>query len=165
MTARAPLAYVRPLLALLALLASACTIEPQPIHLGAEECGHCRMVISERQFAAQALTTKGRAISFDAIECLADWVRTGEEVAAAELHSLWVSDFASPESWLDARDAVFLRSDEVRSPMGAGLTAHASLDAARGYQAELGGDVLDWDGVVELIGSQGGHAHDHHAAH
>jgi|GEM_PF-4580807 len=49
--------------------------------------------------------------------------------------------------------------------MGAGLTAHRSVDAARGYQAELGGELIGWDEVVDLVVRQGGHRHDHARAH
>jgi len=150
--------------ALAALLLAACSVEPQPIHLGSEECSHCRMVISDRQFTAQALTAKGRAFKFDAIECLAGWVRGDDAVPAADLHSLWVADFADPEAWLPAEGAVFLKSPDVRSPMGAGLTAHASAEAARRVQADVGGEILTWSEVVALAERQGGHDHHHHAS-
>jgi copper chaperone NosL len=152
------------LVILMMLTVSACTVEPQTIQLGSEACSHCRMVIGDQRFTAQALNRQGLAFSFDAIECMADWVATGESVAADDLHSLWVADFAAPHEWVRVEDAVFLRSDEVRSPMGAGLTAHGSADAARGYQAELGGELLGWDEVMEVVGRQG-HHHDHAHAH
>jgi copper chaperone NosL len=151
--------------ALAALLLAGCAIEPQPIHLGSEECSHCRMAITDRQFSAQALNTKGRAFNFDAIECMAEWVRAGEAVPAADLHSLWVTDFADSETWLPADDAVFLRSDQLRSPMGMGFSAHSSVDAARRYQGELGGEILTWAEVLEAVERQGGHQHHHHASH
>lgn len=153
------------LVTFLAVLLAACAVEPRPIQLGSEECSHCRMVISERQFASQALNTKGRAYSFDAIECMAEWVRSGEAVPAADLHSLWVSDFAESETWLRAEDAVFLHSEQIRSPMGMGLSAHPSPEAARRYQRELGGELLSWDEVLELVERHGNHGHQHHAGH
>jgi copper chaperone NosL len=161
---RNPQSAIRIWAVALVVAVSACTIEPQPIHLGSEECSHCRMIITDRQFAAQALNTKGRAFNFDAIECMAEWVQAGETVPAAELHSLWVMDFADSESWVAVEDAVFLRSDEVRSPMGMGLSAHASSGSAQRYQAELGGELLSWAQVLELVGQHRGHGHHHHAS-
>jgi len=147
----------------LAAVATACAVEPQPIQLGSEECSHCRMVISEPQFTAQALNQRGRAFSFDAIECMAEWVRQGEVVPADEIHSLWVANFAAPDQWIAAEQAVFLRSPEIRSPMGAGLTAHADAGQARAYQADFGGELLSWSEVVDLVGQGGGHGHHDHA--
>jgi copper chaperone NosL len=144
------------------LLLAACAVEPQPVLLGAEECGHCRMVISDLQFTAQALTTKGKSFRFDAIECLAEWV-TGDEVPEETLHSTWVADFDDPESWLSTEEAYFLRSDQIRSPMGAGLTAYASADAAEARRAEFGGEVLRWREVRELLARGDGSLQHQHA--
>jgi copper chaperone NosL len=143
---------------LLALAVGACAIEPQPLHLGNEECAHCRMMITEPQFAAQALNNKGKAFKFDAVECLASWVLAGE-VDAAEIHSLWVADHEEPTRWLRVEEAAFLRSGAVHSPMGAGLIALRDGDAARDQQRARGGEVMGWDGVLAL--SRDGAAHGH----
>jgi copper chaperone NosL len=135
---------------LVGLLTAACSIQPQPVHLGSEECDHCRMVISDLRFAAQALTTRGRAYKFDAVECLAIWVRAGD-VPRKELHSLWVSNFAVPGEWVAADEAVFLHAESLRSPMGQGLAAFASSEEAAAHQRELGGQVLTWPEVVDLV--------------
>jgi copper chaperone NosL len=147
---------------LLVLLLAACDgIAPRPIHFGSEECAHCRMMISDERFAAQLLTTRGLAHSFDAIECLAGFVERGG-VAADEVHSIWALDSRQPDSWVAIDDAVFLRSDAVRSPMGAGLIAFADAGAARRAQDELGGEVLRWREVLQAVRDgtlQDGHAH------
>jgi hypothetical protein len=119
-----------------AVVLAACSIEPQPIHLGSEECSHCRMIITDREFAAQALNTKGRAFSFDAIECLAEWVRAGEAVPAAELHSLWVSDFGDSENWIAAEDAGLYR-DALGVAPPAGVPAAFLEPVARPFETLL----------------------------
>lgn len=148
-------------LLLAAVFLAACAVEPRPIQLGSEECSHCRMVIDDLQYAGQALTAKGKAYSFDAVECLAEWVGANGPGAAMELHSVWVADFGEPERWVRAEEAFYLHSAEVRSPMGMGLTAHATLEAARGYQRELGGKLLSWVDVLRIAERGGAHAHPH----
>lgn len=152
------------LVAGLATLGACGAIEPRPVQLGAEECAECRMVIDEPRFVAQALTTKGRAHSFDSVECLAAFVAAGT-VAEAEVHSLWVADFAEPERWVAAEEAVFLRSPGLRTPMGGGLSAHADAHGARAAQDELGGEVLRWAEVLRQAGEPGAHAAHAHPAH
>jgi copper chaperone NosL len=147
----------------IALALPACAVEPQPILLGAEECSHCRMVISDAQFTSQALTTTGKAFTFDAVECMASWVLAGGGGSGAELHSLWAADFADPERWIPVEEAVFLRSEQVRSPMGLGLSAHATAEAADRYRSELGGELLGWSEVLALVERHDGHGHRHHA--
>jgi copper chaperone NosL len=156
---------LRPRLALLlaAAVLAACSIEPQPIHLGSAECDQCRMVIGEPQFASQALTTKGKAYTFDTVECLAEWLRTGP-VAADDLHSLWVADFSEPDRWVPAGEARFVRSAATRSPMGMGLSAFASAATAEEHRRALDGEVLGWTEVLTLVEREGAHArhaHDH----
>jgi copper chaperone NosL len=149
------------LLAPLALLA--CSIEPEPVHVGAEECAHCSMLISDRRFAAQVLNTKGRAWKFDSIECLRGFIQAGT-LQPADVHSAWVTDAAAGTEWVAADAAYFLRSPAVSSPMGGGLIAYAAEDAARAARADVGGEVLSWDDLLALpaqIGSDAG-AHAHH---
>ena len=163
-----------PLIALVGavLLLGGCAIEPQPILLGSEECDHCRMVITERGFASQALTRTGKAHTFDAIECLVSWVITREEGESGgeSLHSLWVTDVSDGETWIEAEDAHFLRSETLRSPMGLNLSAYADVGVARMQREAFGGEILDWEGVLRLVrmddmpgepGGHGGHSHVH----
>jgi copper chaperone NosL len=154
------------LLLIASLLLAGCAIEPHPVVVGSEECAHCRMVIMDRGFATQALNTRGKAFSFDAIECLASWLITRDaDGPEGEIHSLWVTDFPDPEGWLAAEEAYFVRSETIRSPMGLNLTAYADADVARGQVEAFGGEMLDWEGVLGLVRMEdshgGGHGHAH----
>ncbi len=147
-----------------ALLLAGCAIEPQPIQFGSESCAQCWMVISEPQFAAQALNRRGRAYSFDSIECLAAFVLRGEQVPPENLHSTWVAPLTEPETWIRAEDAHYLRSETLRSPMGEGLSAYPSLEEARAHQTEFGGQVMTWDELLATLQQEwydAPHAHRH----
>ena len=155
------------LLAALLLLA-ACADGPRQVQVGAEECAHCRMLVSENRFASQLVTDRGRSYVFDSIECMAEFLDEGTEVEEDRVGSLWVTDFTRPGEWLDVGEAHFLRSDELRSPMGMGLSAFADEAAAREHQAEHGGEILRWTEVRSLVagtdvvgGHQHGDRHDH----
>lgn len=126
-----------------ALLLQACSPSPQPIHFGQEECSHCSMIISEEPFASQLLTETGRHYNFDAIECLAAYVEGGE-VDEDHIHSLLVPDFNRPDEWLDAREAVILKSENLQSPMGLNYSAYAGDEQAREHKQGYGGELLDW---------------------
>jgi copper chaperone NosL len=147
--------------AMLAVVVTGCAIEPQPVHIGSEECAHCRMVITEPQFAAQALNSRGKAFKFDAVECLAAWVTDGEG-AGLDLHSLWVADHEEPNRWLSVDDARFLRTDAIHTPMGAGVVALRDEQAAREQQQMRGGEILEWGGVLSLAAAGAGQSHHSH---
>lgn len=151
------------LLALSLAALGGCSLEPQPLRVGLDECARCRMTVSEAQFAGQLLTRRGRVLTFDSVECLAGYVNEGT-VPADDLHSLWVMDFNDPEQWIPAERAVYVQGDGIRSPMGLGLTAHLDAGAAAAFQRESGGEVMTWDQVrafVERSWGEGGAPHAH----
>jgi copper chaperone NosL len=102
------------------------------------------MTIADPRFAAELVTTRGVVYAFDDVGCLAAFVRQGK-VPAAEIHSLWVYDYLQPDSLLDARRAVYLRSDSLRTPMATGLAALRPGPAADSLERRLGGELRSWD--------------------
>lgn len=134
----------------LAFLLAACADGPRAIEIGAEECAHCRMRVSEEHFASQLRTQQGRVYVFDSIECMAEFVHDAD-ANNIDVRGMWVTDFTQAGSWLEVDEAHFLQSRELRSPMGMNLSAYATESAARTHQDEHGGDVLDWNGVLTLV--------------
>lgn len=104
--------------AALLLIPAGCspTSGPEPIAWGRDACEHCRMIISEARFAAEARGGSGnRLYKFDDIGCAAHWLKQAgwrEE----DLAEFWVMNHEDGQSWLDARQAAYLVG--VRSPMG-----------------------------------------------
>ncbi|HEX6133547.1 MAG TPA: nitrous oxide reductase accessory protein NosL [Longimicrobiales bacterium] len=148
---RVPFRAVAAIAALaLAVSFAACAPGPEPIAYGEDVCAHCRMVIADERYGAELVTTKGRVLKFDSIECLADYVL--REMDSTDIHSLWVTGFRNPGELIRIEDAIFLHSPALRSPMGADLTAFDAADTnAAAVVSEFGGEVLDWDGVLQLI--------------
>ncbi len=130
---------------------SACSDGPREVHIGTEECAHCRMMVSEEQFASQLMTDRGRHYVFDSIECMAEFLDHSEEVPEDRIQELWVSDFPDPGNWIPVAEAYFLRSDELRSPMGLYLSAYADLQGAQEAQTAFGGEILNWAEVRALV--------------
>jgi len=75
------------------------------------------MTAVQPEYAAQLVLRTGKAFIFDDPGCLAAFVREGM-VDSAAVHSLWVNDFLAPEAPpLRVEEAVFLRSEALRTPM------------------------------------------------
>ncbi len=147
--------------ALLVVFAAGCQPTPQPLVVGETGCAHCRMTVTDARFGAELVSTTSKVYPFDAIECLTAYLidNPGAEESA---HSFWVSAFDEPGTLVAAEDAFFIQSDRIQSPMGAGLAAYSTVDARESARTEVGGDALDWRGVLasaELAGT------DVHAAH
>jgi copper chaperone NosL len=133
---------------LLSTLAVACG-EPRPgtFTWGSDGCDHCHMTLTDPRFAAQLVTTKHKVHRFDDPGCLANFLVEGE-VPATAVHSLWVNDFLAPDRLLRVEDAVFLRSDSLRTPMDSRLAALTPGPAADSLRSALVGDLLTWDQVL-----------------
>lgn len=125
------------------LVLAGCSTEPQPILFGEDADAYCRMTISDARFASQIVTKTGKAYKFDSIECLTSFLAAGT-VADQDVHSVWVTDASAPGTLIAADAARFVRSEQIRSPMGGGLLAFGTQDAATTHARQVNGDLLDW---------------------
>lgn len=138
-------------------LLAGCEVGPQPIRYGEDIGAHCRMTISDARFGGQLVTTTGKALSFDAIECLSNYIAENREAYDAA-HSVWVTPFDAPGTLIPAQEAFFLQSPAIGSPMGGGLAAYVDATVLEQDQLRLGGTALDWSGVLDTAGGTGSHA-------
>ncbi len=119
-------------------VATGCSVEPEAIAFGQDQCDYCRMGIVDPQHAAQFVTPKGKQHKFDSIECL---VRSlNDRPDGSSIASLWVADFGQSQM-VGAHEATYLISEGIRSPMGAFLSGFASHDGAAAAQEEHGGEL------------------------
>jgi copper chaperone NosL len=104
------------------------------------------MTVADLRHSAELVTNRGRVFVFDDPGCLADFL-AGGLVPSEDIHSLWFSDFLEPDSLLQARDAVFLRSDRVRTPMNSGIIAVRPGPRADSLRAAWAGALESWEDV------------------
>jgi copper chaperone NosL len=127
-----------------------CEPKPEAIDWGKEECSHCKMIIADKRFAAELLTTKGKVYKFDAIECMAEFVNE-TRVPTVNILSLWVTDFHNTDGWIEAKKSFFLQSDKLQSPMGLNIAAFPHQKDVSAALQQYGGKELYWDGVRLLV--------------
>ena len=123
--------YITALLVILCI--SACKEEkytgPQAIHFGEDVCLRCKMIISDKRFAAQYITERGEASKFDDIGCMIDELKE-EKKSGARVLAIYVTDYVTGE-WIDAGSAFYIRNSEIKTPMGYGIAAFASEESMR----------------------------------
>lgn len=132
----------------LLLLVTACSQEPAEIHYGSDECAHCKMMITDEQFSSQIVTAKGKAIKFDAIECMAVYQRENADELQGAIR--YVSNYNQPGHWLKAKEAQFVKSEVVNSPMGESLLAFPTKEEAKKHITERPGQLLGWEAVSQV---------------
>lgn len=136
---------MRWLVTLTALLSLAgCALDPRPLDYGGDRCTHCLMALTDPRFGAELVTPQGKRLPFDAIECMAAYVAEQKP----EIHSLWVVDFAAPETLRPIEEVVLYRSPALPSPMGLHLGAFQDVSTARRLAPD--GEALSWDEILVL---------------
>ena len=128
-----------------------CEVEPEKIHYGSEACQFCKMTIVDQQHAAQYVTKKGKQFKFDAIECMVNDL-SDKEVEKIAL--LLVADYEAPGQMIPASKATFLISKEIKSPMGANLSAFSSVQAVNLTKNKSGGEIYDWAELLKKFDAE-----------
>ncbi|QCR22483.1 nitrous oxide reductase accessory protein NosL [Pontibacter sp. SGAir0037] len=134
----------------LALFLAGCQVEPKPIAYGQANCTHCSMTVADNRYGAELVNDKGKAYFFDSAECLMAYVNEQPE-QAGKAAFLLVTDYTQPNTLVNARDAHYLQTKQLQSPMGMYLTAVADQAAAIKMQEELGGQLLTWNEAVKAV--------------
>lgn len=124
-----------------------CSIKPQPIEYGKDQCDLCKMAIVDNKFGAELISTKGKIFKFDSDECLIGYLKK-EKIPPTQYSHILVADFANPGTLVDAKKAVFLRGKNVQSPMGGNIASFGSPDDAKEQQRLIGGDLIHWDSAL-----------------
>jgi copper chaperone NosL len=97
------------------------------------------MAVSNPRFAAQIVAPGEEAVFFDAIGCLADYLRQhGTQPARA---MAYVADHRTRE-WVPAAAATFTRVAGLDTPMGSHVIAHASPSSRDADTAARTGTVV-----------------------
>jgi copper chaperone NosL len=128
------------------VISTACSVRPDPIHYGEDNCVHCEMTIMDHRYGTEVVTDKGKVYKFDSIECLVEFLEdkeNGEEKFSLVLFT----PFDQPEKLVNAFDSYVLHSTNLPSPMGMYLSAFETESTATQFQGEYGGKLYDWEAL------------------
>ncbi len=134
------------LIVLLGACGSAAADEPPEISYGRDECDECHMIIDDPRSAAAYRLPDGTAVKFDDIGGLLIHGHEAGELADAKV---WVHDYET-EEWIEGVSAWYVHSSEVSTPMAFGIAALSDEQQATDFAAEVGGEVMRWDDLVEM---------------
>lgn len=90
---------------------------PSEIFFGEDICDRCKMIISEKEFAAQYRLSEGDTVKFDDIGCMIHYLN---EVESRRVESVYVTDYFTGD-WINADEANFLWTRNITTPMGYGI--------------------------------------------
>jgi copper chaperone NosL len=126
----------------LMLVLPACESRPRgPVPLERDDaCASCRMLISERRYAAELIDNPGEVYRFDDIACMLRFAHAhGISQSGARFY---VTDYASGNSWIDAGQAHFVGlKSSASSPMASGIVAFRDSGSAARASGQKEGSI------------------------
>lgn len=134
----------------LVIILTSCSKQPEPIAYGEDECEFCKMLVMDKRYGAELVTDKGKIYKFDSIECLVGYI-DNKNIDKNNYSSVWVGNYANPGNIIDANKAIYLKNDELRSPMGLNVLAVENQDQFNLIFKEYGGRKLSWDNLFPLV--------------
>ncbi|MBX2967479.1 MAG: nitrous oxide reductase accessory protein NosL [Cyclobacteriaceae bacterium] len=126
---------------------TACTVKPEAIRYGTDNCHACKMTLMDKRFGAEVVTEKGKIYKFDDVNCLVNFLNSGD-VQERDVKYTLVTDFSQPESLIDAATAFYLKSPEIKSPMASQVAAFENNDVFKEHKKEFDGFYLTWGELI-----------------
>ena len=124
-----------------------CSTEPEPLAYGADVCHFCKMTLMDKKFGAELVSKTGKVYKFDDLKCSIDFYNSGYE--PTETFSLkLVVDYSKPAKLIDATEAFYLKSSEIRSPMNGQIAAFEMKPSMDSLKKELKAIYLVWGEVI-----------------
>ena len=124
-----------------------CSTEPEPLHYGKDACYACKMTLMDKKFGAELVTKKGKVYKFDDINCMQMFYNSGEIPSDGFSFKL-VVDFSQPEKLVNAQDAFYLKSPEIKSPMASQVAAFETKQKMEDTKKQVNGIYLVWGELV-----------------
>lgn len=129
------------------LLFFSCNTGPQSIQIGKDQCSFCKMTISDKRFGAELITQKGKVFKFDDISCVVAYFKIGLD--KSEIKNIYHVNYSHSNQLFDSKNAYFLQSENIRTPMGSNVAAFNNIDSLKSIQSSFGGNLVIWDDLLK----------------
>ncbi|MFN0200030.1 MAG: nitrous oxide reductase accessory protein NosL [Bacteroidia bacterium] len=129
-------------------LFSACSVQPEPIRFGKDNCHVCKMTLADTKFGMELVTPKGKIYKFDDVSCLLNFLKEGS-IPQSEIKQLLVVDYAQTQKLIPVEKAFFLFGENIKSPMRGDIAAFEQKDACAKAKESLNAEQMNWTQVLE----------------
>lgn len=128
-----------------------CTPKAEKIVFGKDACAECKMTIMDPKFGGEIVSKKGRVFKFDDAHCIAAFFeRRGIEMDDV-YQTLFVNYKGDGTQFLKTKDAYFVVSSQLKSPMGSNAAAFASEAVAEEAAKTINGKTTNWATLYNVL--------------
>jgi copper chaperone NosL len=104
------------------------------------------MAISQKQFAAEIISTNDNVFKFDDIGCMLNYIEKHQ--MKGKIAASYVMDFEKG-NWILAEQASFVATNEIQTPMGGGYLAFHNDEEARSASNRFKGRLLTYSQLIQ----------------
>ena len=117
--------------------------ELSDVHWDRDMCDRCKMVVSEKNHAAQVINPEnGKVYKFDDIGCAILWFKE-ENISWKDKAKIWITDVKTSK-WIDARTSFY---DTLNiTPMAYGFGAHEKKESIK-----AGLEIIDFNEMSKRV--------------
>ena len=136
-------------------ITNACDSKPkgsvEKMHWDRDMCERCKMAISERKYAVEAIDMKkNKTYKFDDIGCAVLWLKENK-IPLNNNIKLWITD-AKTGKWIDAKSAIY--TDDSITPMAYGFAAYTKKTLPKNHHTVDFKSVEKKIFVIEKLNTQ-----------
>ncbi len=131
----------------MAIFFQSCSSGPAPIVVGKDKCDYCKMPVSDNRFGAEIITGKGKIYKFDDGHCVLSFLRS-PAFEKEKNYNVYFVNFSANHSLIPASTSLFLKSDELRSPMNGNVAAFNNADSLQVATTKFPGTRLSWNELI-----------------
>lgn len=133
---------------MLLLVTMGCKTGPTDIRFGKDVCDHCKMVIMDKKFGGEIITTKGKCFRFDDTKCLVAFSKT-EAVGTANIEATYLLDYYGTGNLLCTDSCYIMSSSNLHGPMGGNVVAFKDETSLNKAISELKGTSMTKDELMK----------------
>ncbi len=97
---------------------------------------------ANEKFIAQCITNKGRVYYFDDLACM---IRFKSENTTLSFANFYIADFNNPTKYLLINEAILLKNEEIKSPMGGNMIAFSKQIDADEFLQKHTAEKISWE--------------------
>jgi len=121
-----------------------CSVKPEPINYGKDNCHLCKMTIMDKKFGGEVVTLKGKVYKFDDVNCMVNFLNSGFLDDRDVAYKL-VVDYSRPGQFIAADEAFYIKSPDIRSPMASQVASFETEESKNEYKMQWSNSIyLTW---------------------
>lgn len=122
-----------------------CSNKPEEIIIGTDHCSACKMRVTDPNFGAELITTKGKVYKFDDAICLKNYLMQEKDIPVKKLY---LSLSTGTHQLIEVNKAIIIESEWIRGPMGGNIAAFPHTDSISA-NLKTNGKIISWNEFMQ----------------